>query len=590
MYLRHSSIKECGKTHTYWRVVRSIRNGPVVRQQHVAWLGELDAQGRLKARALARHITGREHPGQLDLFEPELDETIQVKIKGVRPERSRVFGDVWLAWVLWRALKFDELFARLLPAGGEDVPWARSIALLCIGRLCEPSSELHIAEQWFRKTALDDLLAIPAERLDDDRLYRALDLLLPHKKELELHIRGRLGELFDVSYDILLYDLTSTYFEGAAEGNVLARRGHSRDQRPDCKQVNIALVVTKEGLPLAHEIFPGNTADVNTVRRIVLKIEAQFGKAGRVWIMDRGMVSAEVLAWLRAEHRPYIVGTPKSELKKFAAQVLAQRDWMQVRAGLEVKPCPSADGQETFILCRSQARREKEQAIYARFRQRIVAGLERAARRLEAAKRKLEAGVLQRQIGRLLQRNSRAAGAFKVAVIEDCTRPGGLRLCWSGDEPWREWHEHAAGCYLLRASQLDWKAEDLWQAYIQLTDVEEAFRIDKSELKIRPIFHHNADRTRAHIFVCFIAYVMWKTLEQWSQRAGLGKSPRKLLEEFHAIQSTDVVLPTTDGREFRLRCVAQPEEALQILLERLGLEIPQRLRPPAILEVATPKM
>jgi transposase len=241
-------------------------------------------------------------------------------------------------------------------------------------------------------------------------------------------------------------------------------------------------------------------------------------------------------------------------------------------------------------LCRSQARREKEQAIYARFRQRIVAGLERAARRLEAAKRKLEAGVLQRQIGRLLQRNSRAAGAFKVAVIEDCTRPGGLRLCCSGDEPWREWHEHAAGCYLLRASQLDWKAQDLWQAYIQLTDVEEAFRIDKSELEIRPIFHHNADRTRAHIFVCFIAYVMWKTLEQWSQRAGLGKSPRKLLEEFHAIQSTDVVLPTTDGREFRLRCVAQPQEALQILLERLGLEIPQRLRPPAILEVATPKM
>jgi len=253
-------------------------------------------------------------------------------------------------------------------------------------------------------------------------------------------------------------------------------------------------------------------------------------------------------------------------------------------------PFTPPDGNETFILCRSEARRQKEQALHARFHKRIEAGLERAERRLQAAKRKLEASVLQRQIGRLLQRNSRAAGAFRIAVTEDGTRPGGLKLCWSGDEPWREWHEHAAGCYLLRASQLDWPAEELWKAYIQLTDVEEAFRIDKTELEIRPIFHHGADRTRAHVFVCFIAYVMWKTLEQWSQRAGLGKSPRKLLEEFHTIQSTDVLLPATDGRQLRLRCVTQPEEALQILLQRLGLDLPKRLRLPANLEVAAPKM
>ncbi len=590
MYLRHSTLTKNGKTQTYWRLVRSVRSGRRVRQQHVAWLGELDAQGRVKARDLARRITGRVNPGQLDFFDPPTDETVSVKLKGLRLERSRQFGDVWLACVLWSALKFDALFSRLITAGFEDVPWPRTVALLAIARLCAPSSELHIAEQWFRKTALDDLLDIEEEKINDDRLYRGLDVLLPLKDDVEKHVKNRLGEMFEVSYEILLYDVTSTYFEGQAEGNALAARGYSRDQRSDCKQVNLALVATKEGLPLAYELFSGDTSDSRTVKEIVGKIEAKFGKSDRVWIMDRGMVSAEILAWLRSEKRPYIVGTPRCELKKFEAQLLEKREWLTIREGLEVKHCPSPDGSETFILCRSQARKEKEQAMHQRFEQRITAGVERLTRRVAAAKRKLDAGVIERQIGRLLQRNSRAAGGFKIGVSEDYSQTSGVRITCERVSEWQEWHANADGCYLLRASQLTWTPKELWCAYMQLTDVEEAFKLHKSELEIRPIWHQTADRTRAHIFVCFIAYVMWKTLEQWSQRAGLGKSPRKLLEEFQQIRSTDVILPTTDGRELRLRCVTQPEPPLQILLQRLGLNIPQRLRSPATVEAVVSKM
>ena len=583
MYLRHIHVRRGKKEHTYWALVRSVRSGRKVFQQTVAYLGELDSQGRLKARGLARRITGRENPGQLDYLEPQPEESVEVKLRGLSLERCRVFGDVWLAFVLWKALKFDELFAREIRAGDEDVEWPGVIALLCIARLCAPSSELRIAEQWFRKTALDDLLGIPEEKINEDRLYRALDVLLPHKKALELHLKNRLGEMFDLSYDILLYDVTSTYFEGEAEGNALAQRGYSRDQRPDCKQVNIALVATKEGLPLSCELFPGNTSDVKTVQDIVAKIEAKFGASGRVWIMDRGMVSAAVLDWLRAGKRSYIVGTPKCDLKKFEAQVFEKRDWEEVREGLEVKRCPSPDGGETFILCRSQARKEKEQAMIERFQKRIEAGLASLERRMQSAKRKLDKDPIERQIGRLLQRNPRAAGAYRIDVLEDNTRLGGLKVAWARDAQWQKWHAHADGCYLLRASQLEWTPQELWKAYIQLTDVEEAFRIQKTELEIRPVFHRTADRTRAHIFVCFIAYAMWKTLEQWSQRAGLGESVRKLLDEFHAIQSADVVLPTTDGHELRLRCVTQPEKPLQILLQRLGLDIPKRVRLPVTL-------
>lgn len=280
VYLRHSIVKKDGKAHTYWRVVRSVRRGKRVTQETVAQLGELDAQGCANARALALRMTGR--ADQRELFEDHpTPQAIAVRVDQVRVERSRSFGDVWLGWTLWRALQLDEACAGLLSTGRETVPWASMAAVLCIARLCEPSSELHIAEDWYRRTALDTLLGVPVDRVDDNRLYRALDALVPHKGALEQHLRARLGELFSLQYDLLLYDVTSTFFEGEALQNPLAQRGYSRDQRPDCKQVCIALVVTRDGMPLGYEVFAGNRTDVTTVEEIVSTMEARHGRAER---------------------------------------------------------------------------------------------------------------------------------------------------------------------------------------------------------------------------------------------------------------------------------------------------------------------
>src|SRR5712692_2423992 len=301
-------------------------------------LGELDGEGRARARRLAQQITGGSEQHELFAETATGDQTVAVRLKGLRVERTRAFGDVWLGWTLWRALRLEERCAALLPAGREAVPWAQMAAVLVIARLCEPSSELHIAEDWYRKTALEDLLGLPAERIDDNRLYRALDRLLPHKQAIEQHLRRRLGELFALEDDLLLYDVTSTYFEGLAERNALAARGYSRDHRPDCKQVCIALVVTREGAPLGYEVFAGNRTDVTTVEEIVAVIESRYGIADRIWVMDRGMVSEENLEWLREKQRRYLVGTPKSHLRRYEAQI-ATGSWSQVREGLEVQRC-----------------------------------------------------------------------------------------------------------------------------------------------------------------------------------------------------------------------------------------------------------
>jgi transposase len=580
MYLRHTTRHKDGKVHTYWRLVRSVRVGRKVIQQTVAHLGELDAQGRARAKALARAITGDLE--QAELFTPldERDEAIPVRLHRIRLERGRTFGDVWLGWTLWRALRLDALLERLLPDGREAVPWATMAAVLVLARLCEPSSELHIAEDWYRRTALEDLLALPAPLVNDDRLYRALDRLLPHKPALEQHLVTRLGELFALDYDLLLYDVTSTYFEGQARANPLAQRGYSRDHRPDCLQVCLALVVTREGMPLGYEVFPGNRTDVTTVEEIVETMEARYGLAQRIWVMDRGMTSEDNLAWLRESGRRYLVGTPKSELRKWARQLADAREWETVRDGLEAKRCVGPEGAETFVLIRSVERREKEQAIHARFARRIEAALARLDRRIQHARRALDRGRLERQVGRLLARTSRAAGRYVIDLIVDPSVPAGLRLVWTARPEWDDWARWSEGCYVLRSNIPDWSAEDLWRTYMQLTEAEAAFRIHKSDLSLRPIWHQRADRVQAHILVCFLAYVLWKTLEQWQRRAGLGQSPRTILEELRRIQSTDVVLPTTDGRELRLRCVVRPDPAQAALLDRLGLDLPQRLRIP----------
>jgi len=583
VYLRHSTICKDGKAHTYWRLVRSVRNGSKVRQETVAQLGELDAQGRADARALARRITGRAE--QYELFEDPapVPAKVEVRLDRVRIERARSFGDVWLGWTLWRALQFDEVCAEQMLDGREAVAWSTMTAILTIARLCEPSSELHIAEDWYRRTALEDLLGVPAEQVNEARCYRALDQLLPHKRAIEQHLRRRLGELFSLDYELLLYDVTSTYFEGQALGNPQAKRGHSRDHRPDCKQVCIALVVTREGMPLGYEVFDGNRVDVTTVEEIVGTMEARFGIAGRVWVMDRGMTSAANIAWLQKTGRRYLIGTPKSDLKKFVAQIADARDWQVVREGVEAKLCAGPDGKETFVLVRSEERRQKEKAMHQRFAERIEEGLRRLERRIARARKPLDRGRIERQIGRLLGSNSRAAGRFVANVVDEPSTGAKLRLEWSARAEWDDWSRHSEGCYVLRSNVNDWTPEALWQTYVQLTEAEAAFRIEKSDLSIRPIWHHKQDRVQAHIFVCFLAYAMWKTLEQWQQRAGLGHSPRTILYELGRIQSTDVVLPLARDphREVRIRCVVRPDRAQAALLDRLGLRLPERLRPPS---------
>ena len=582
MYLRHTTVCKNGKTHSYWRLVRSVRRGRKVVQETVAHLGELDARGRAQARSLARRITGREE--QYELFEAPAQpiEPVRVDLNQIRLDRPRRFGDVWLAWRLWQALELDRFCTKHLVDGREQVAWPTMAAILVIARLCEPSSELHIAEDWYRRTALEDLLEAPAERVNDDRLYRALDILLPHKEALEVHLKQRLGELFSLEYDLLLYDVTSTYFEGQAAGNKLAQRGYSRDHRGDCKQVCIGLVVTREGIPLGYEVFAGNRTDVTTVEEIVATMERRYGKMGRVWVMDRGMVSVENIAWLQQGQRQYLIGASKSELKKYAAEIADQANWQQVRDGVEAKVCAGPDGSETFLLVRSAERAQKERAMHARFCERIETGLASLQRRITRAQKPIDRGTTERQIGRLLGRNSRAAGRYAIRLIDDPSLPALLRLDWSPHAEWDDWSRHSEGCYVLRTNLRDWSGEALWRTYIQLSEAEAAFRIHKSELSMRPIWHQREDRVLAHIMVCFLAYVLWKTLEQWQSRAGLGNSPRTILQELAAITSTDVVLPipTAPNRELRLRCIVRPDRAQSILLDRLGLRLPERLKMP----------
>jgi transposase len=584
VYLRHTRRRKDGKTHVYWQLVRSIRRGRKVVQQSVAQLGELDGEGRARAEALARSIAGRacEH-SQGQLFDHrESTASVAVKLDRVRLERSRSFGAVWLGWILWRALKLDEQCEALLAPKRETVGWAEVIAILVIGRLVEPSSELHVAERWYRTTALEDLLGVSTEDIYDERLYRALDRLLPHKEALEKQLVQRLGELFELDYDLLLYDVTSTYFEGVADP-AIAKRGYSRDHRPDCVQVNIALVVSREGMPLGYEIFAGNTTDVTTVQQMVESMEDRFGKVNRVWVMDRGMVSAENIAWLNATGRRYVIGTLRAELGRFAKQIADKTDWRQIREDIEVKICRGPDGSETFLLCRSLSRSEKEKAMHERFSKRIEEGLSCLGRRIEKSQSALDRGPLERQIGRLLERNSRAAARYSISLIEDKATPAGVKLKWSTRPEWEDWANFTEGTYILRSNIHDWTDEQLWKTYIQLSEAEAAFRIQKSDLCIRPIWHHKQDRIKAHILICFLAYVLWKTLQQWQSRAGLGDSPRTILTELSRIHSADIVLPLADGskREIRLRCVVRPDREQQLLLQRLGLTLPERLRPPA---------
>ena len=571
MYLRRCGLTKAKRDHTYWELVESYRTERGPRQRVVAYLGEIAPSTALGVKQAATHKAGS---WQSRLFDEEGEpEWVEVDSKRVRVEGVRDFGGCWLGLEVSERLGLIPLLQRLLPAGREDIPWSMMAMALVLMRLCEPSSELRIAEHLYEKSILPNLLGIPADKVNDDRLYRVLDRLLPHKVEMEKHLKGRLGELFDLEYDLLLYDVTSTYFEGECADNEQAKRGYSRDHRPDCRQVCIGLVVSREGLPLGYEVFDGNRGDVTTVEEIVEKIEAQYGATGRIWVMDRGMVSQENLEYLQAGRRRYIVGTPKSQLKRFEQELL-KAGWQQIREGLEVKLCPSPDGKESFILCRSTERAAKEKAIHHRFEKRIEERLSKLAE--GCRKKKQKAGAVERRVGRILERNSRAAGLFRVNVVD---RVGdGVDVVWEKVEEWRAWAELSEGYYLLRSNITDWDAEQLWRAYIQLTEAEAAFRIQKGDLGIRPVWHQKADRVRAHILVCFLAYVLWKMLGQMCKKAGLGDEPRKVFAEIAEIKAIDIAMPTRQGTVIRNRCIAQPTKAQAVLLQMLGLHLPQRMK------------
>jgi len=586
VYIRPSVVRKGGKTYSYFRLVRSVRRNGKVVQATVAQLGALDARGRREAQALAQRICGVRVDQQRSFFElPDCSEpqSVALRLDRLRVERQRRFGDVWLGVTLWQALQLDTLCAEVLPVGRESVPWSLVAATLVIARLCEPSSELYVAERWYERTALEDLLGVPAELINDDRLYRLLDHLVWHKSDIEHHLRQRLGELFAIEYDLLLYDVTSTYFEGLAPRNEMARRGHSRDHRPDCLQVCIALVVTREGMPLGYEVFDGNTTDVTTVQTIVGTMEARYGLANRIWVMDRGMRSQPNVHWLQATGRRYLIGAPQSMLARLAEQVASPHGWQSVHEGVAVKLCRQEDHpSEVFLVCRSTPRQAKEKAMYARFSTCIEAALKRLAGRIERSKQPIDREQVERQVGRLLQRNSRAAKRYHITFETATDKPAGLRLRWSVDPEWEDWAEQSEGVYVLQTNILDWSPEALWKTYIQLTDAEAAFRIHKSDLSVRPIWHQRADRVQAHILICFLAYVLWKTLEQWQTRAKLGNSPRFLLDQLREIQSVDVALPLADDpqKEVKIRCVVRPEPAQAMLLERLGIRLPERLHIP----------
>ena len=536
----------------------------------VAYLGDLQESVRVGVKEAA--AGNFEHRHQKELFSDLEPRWVEIDVSRVRVERNRLFGGVWLGLEVAKRLELVSFLEKITPQGREQIPWTMMSLVLVLSRLCDPSSELRIAEHLFERTALGDLLGVPVDRVNDDRLYRALDALLPHKAAVERHLKERLGDLFGLEYDLLLYDLTSTYFEGECGRNRQAARGYSRDHRPDCKQVCIGLVVTKGGMPLAYEVFDGNRSDVTTMEEIVERVEAQYGVADRIWVMDRGMVSAENVEFLRSKGRRYVLGVAKSRLRRFERE-LREGGWQTIREGLEVKICPGPLGEETFILCRSAQRQEKEKAMHARFERRIESELVRIAS--GCRRQKQSASVIERRIGRVLARNSRAKGLFHVEVREE---DGRAQVEWRKEEAWREWSGLSEGCYLLRSNIADWEAEDLWRAYVQLTEAEAAFRLQKSDLSIRPIWHQREDRVQAHILVCFLAYVLWKTLGQMCARAGLGDEPRKVFDELAQIEVVDVVLPTRCGVDLRRQCVTRPTRHQAILLARLRLELPTNLK------------
>jgi transposase len=592
MFLRPNHRSKDGKQHSYWSLVESVRTPDGPRQRTLCHLGELNGSDHARWLRTVEVFNEQGEAQQLKLFpshvEPPADDpqVARVLIRRVRLERTRQFGACYLGLELWRRLELDRFFEQAIDDDPADVPWSRVAALLAINRLCAPGSELAIEQRWYPSTALDDLLGIADGKINDTRLYRCLDRILPHKTKLERHLKDRYGALFGAEFDVLLYDLTSTYVEGAAEKNPIMHRGYSRDHRPDCEQMVIALIVNSEGLPFSYETFDGNRADVSTMEAILRMVERKYGKARRIWVMDRGIVSEQNLAAIRKRGGHYLVGTPRSQMKQFEAELLKD-DWTRVRPEVEVKKVAITQGEETYILCRTAGRKEKEKAIRNWFSSRMetaLKGLEKAIR----LGRLKDRNKMERRLGKIQARHPSVNDLYEISLRDTAE---GVRLSWQMKEDRKSWRESREGAYLLRTNLQAGTAEELWSKYMQLTEAEASFRALKSELSIRPLFHQLEPRVKAHVMVAFLGYALWVTLKHLLKRrsapvpkpslSGVDNaeplSPMRALELLSTVQSADIVLPTTDGREIRLRRITEPTAEQKSLLHQLQLSLPDRL-------------
>ena len=590
MFLRKNRKSANGEVYEYWTLCETVRTELGPRQRVVATLGKLTEQDLAAGwEDIEALLEGRKAaPRQLLLEKgkdaanhPSSAQWEMADLASLSVERVREFGSVYLALALWRRLGLNELLSELMDSGRETVPWAEVAAVLRVGKFCGQASELGVAEDWYVRTALEDLSGIAPELINDDRLYRGLDQLGKHKDRLCEHLMQRYRDWFGVHFEFLLYDVTSTYFEGQALGNTKAARGYSRDQRSDCKQVCIGLVCTPEGLPLNYEVFAGNQSDVTTVEEVVRKMEARFGQAERIWVMDRGMVSEANIDFLRARKALYIVGTPKAELRHFEAELTEEENWNVVQHGLEARVVahPDGDGSERYVLCRSQARGEKEKAMLERQMNRLTEELLKIDTALRTSKRKeTDVGKIERRIGRWQGRNPAAARLLEVVVLKDeSQRAIGLRISCPLGKGAKS--DLSKGAYLLRTNCTETDPAKLWRWYMQLTQAEAAFRTAKSDIGLRPVYHRKTERVEAHLLVCFLSLALWRSLEMWMLGKGLGSNARKLIHAFGTIKSMDVVVPVRRGDlevKVRLRTVAKPDEDVAVLLSHLGLRLPSR--------------
>jgi len=590
MFLRCSKRRKDGKEHLYWSVVenRRLPDQRVV-QRHVLYLGELNGvQESSWRKTVALFGQDEDTPRQVALFPEEhapaqvgVEEfpIVRVRLAQMALRRPRQWGACWLGCQLWEQLGLGEFWRGKLTPGREGTRWDQVLQTLVLYRLIDPGSEWRLHRHWFEHTALADLLGGDFALAEIHRLYACHDQLVAHKAALFDHLTARWRDLFGAKFEVLLYDLTSTYFESEAPADPADPRrfGYSRDKRGDCVQVVIALIVTPEGFPLAYEMLPGHTTDKTTLQDFLAKIEKQYGKAERIWVMDRGIPTEATLEQMRASDPPvsYLVGTPKGKLTALEAE-LATRDWQQARPSVRVKLLPQ-DG-ETYVLVQSQDRIAKERAMR---RRRLRAYLDRLAE-IKARQRPLRRDALHQALGAAKQDAGRDARFVSVDVqLHGAGKAQRATLSWKLDRPALRIAWRREGRYLLRTNLTQTDPAKLWEFYLQLTEVEQAFKELKGDLALRPIHHQLAGRIEAHLFIAFLAYCLQVTLKARLRRTASGLTPRAVLEKFATVQMIDVHLPTTDGREIVMARHTQPEKDLQLLLDQLKLELPEQ-GPPKI--------